>query len=482
MKIEQLQTVGYTLKSKKKDGDTMAYWTSPKDTKVFAEPITLGDGVNTYTNIYQIKKSEAFDSRNTSSREYPALSVRQGCSLSFDTNNNAITTPNGAGVRNSDTFHIVDGTTWKYWNGSAWVNVATGLTNSTAKIVELNRTTDKLTIMFNGTEKKAYDGSTVIDLTEADATKFITIDDERLYTLSGNLLKCSAFLVPTDFSTFEDYVPITIAGMQGVGTGIVAYQDIIIAFSDKTMHLLYGDDFRNFQLMDPIQAGCVSDRSIIEHDGKLYFLDYGQYKVFTGGFPVEMSQKVSKYLDDINYTYKDKIVAGKQGKYIYLSIPYGSDATTNNITLEYDTEYQTWYVISKGYLNFVSIGNDLYGVRTTGIIDKMNTGTADGSTAISWYHSTGILDILPVKGNETLSDIYIECLLPSGSTMEVGYSTNTSDTFTTISNISASAVEQKSRIQVPTTILQNVERYRLKFSGNGPATIHFVEFHKQTQR
>jgi hypothetical protein len=231
-----------------------------------------------------------------------------------------------------------------------------------------------------------------------------------------------------------------------------------------------------------MQVGCVSDRSVIEVDSKLYFLDYGKYKMFTGGFPVDISQKVKKYLEDINYTHKEKVVAGSQGKYIYLSIPYGSGATTNNLTLEYDTELKNWYAIDKGYLNFVTIGEDLYGVRTTGTVEKMNTGTADGSTAISWYHSTGILDILSVKGNETLSDIYIECLLPSGSTMSVGFATNTSDTFTTITSISASNVEQKARIQVPTSILQNFERHRLKVSGTGPSTIHFVELHKQTQR
>jgi hypothetical protein len=270
--------------------------------------------------------------------------------------------------------------------------------------------------------------------------------------------------------------------MQGVGTGIVAYQDIIIAFSDKTMHLLYGDDIDNFQLMDPMQVGCVSDRSIIEVDSKLYFLDYGKYKIFTGGFPVDISQKVKRYLEDINYTYKDKVVAGSQGKYIYLSIPYGISATTNNLTLEYDTELKNWYAIDKGYLNFVTIGEDLYGVRTTGTVEKMNTGTADGSTAISWYHNTGILNQLPIKPNNTLSDVYIECLLPTGSTMSISYANNTSDSFTLISNLVASATEQKIRVQVPTTILQNVERYRLKFAGTGPATIHFIELHEQVQR
>jgi hypothetical protein len=461
----------------------MAYWSNPKDSKITSRILTLGNGVNTYNNMYAINQSEAVDSRNVSSKNYPALSVRQGSSLSFGTDVAVITTPNGATARGGATFHVVDGTTWKYWNGSAFVNVATGLTNATAKFVEFATATTKYTIMCNGTEKKSYDGTTVADLTEAPATKLICVDDNRLYALKDKKIYYSSFGDLTDFTTVNDSGVRTIVGMIGDETAIAAYQDIVIAFSDKTMHLLYGDDYENFQLMDPIQAGCISDRSIVEHDSKLYFMDYGQYKLFTGGFPVDVSQKVKKYLEAINYTHKAKIVAGTQGRYIYLSIPYGASATTNNITLEYDTETRNWYIIDKGYLNFVNIGEFLYGVRTNGVVDKMNTGTADGSTAIVWYHNTGILNAIPVKPNTTLANIYMECLVPAGSTLTVKYCETTDDAdFTTIKSITASADEQKARVQIPTSVLANSERYRLQFSGTGPCTIYFVELHESTQR
>lgn len=461
----------------------MAYWKNPQDSKITSRIITLGDGVNTYNNMYAINQSEAVDSRNVSSKNYPALSVRQGSSLSFGTDSAVITTPNGAIARGSSVFHIVDGTTWKYWNGSAFVNIATGLANVTAKLLDFNRPTGTFTILLNGTDKKIYDGTTVADLTQAPDTKLICVDDDRLYALKDKIIHYSAFTDPTDFSTVFDSGTRSVSGMQGTETAIVAYQDIVIAFSDKTMHLLYGDDFENFQLMDPIQAGCISDRSIVEHDSKLYFMDYGQYKVFTGGFPVDISQKVKKYLEAINYTHKAKIVAGVQGRYIYVSIPYGSSATTNNITLEYDTETRNWYIIDKGYLNFVNIGEFLYGVRIDGVVDKMNTGTADGSTAIAWYHNTGILNAVPVKPNTTLANIYMEVLLPTGSTMTVKQCESTDDAdFTLIKTLSASADEQKARIQVPTSTLASSERYRLQVAGTGPATIYFVELHESTQR
>ena len=445
------------------------------------ETITMGGGVNTALTPYTIPKSDAYDSRNTSSHNYPALSVRRGFTLSFGTGVTPLTTPNGATVRNATALHVVDGAVWKRWSGSEFVNVATGLTNSTANFLEFNRESDRLTLMFNGTDKKAYDGSTITDITQAPDTKLITLDDYRLYCLKDAKLQISAVNNPFDFTSFEDAVPnLVLAGMEGTETALASYQDMVIAWSDKTMHLLLGDRFDNFQLMDPIQAGCVSHRSVIEHNSRLYFMDYNKYKVFTGGFPVDVSQKVKVYLENINYTDKEKIVAGSQGKYIYLSIPYGSSATTNNLTLEYDTELGNWYPINKGYINFVNIGEALYGVTVTGTIEQINSGTLDAGTPIAWSHTTGVLSPVPVRSNKTLSNIWLELDLPTGSTMAVGFAANTDgETFTNIFNFTASADEQRARVQLPTNTLQNVERYRLRLSGTGPATVHFVEIEER---
>jgi hypothetical protein len=81
-------------------------------------------------------------------------------------------------------------------------------------------------------------------------------------------------------------------------------------------------------------------------------MDYRKYMAFTGSMPYEISQKVRGYLELINYTYKANICAGQWGKYIYLSIPYGLAQTTNNLTLEYDTENDTWYPWDIGFVNF----------------------------------------------------------------------------------------------------------------------------------
>lgn len=458
----------------------MAYWRKRVKGKITPQTFTLGEGINTYNSIYTIKRSEASDSRNASTREYPALSVRPGSTEEFGTDITPIATPNGAHVRSDGVLHVVDGTTWKKWNGASWDNLATGLTDAKAYFVEFNRETDTLTILLNGTDKKYYDGTSVSDLTEAQASKLATVDDSRLFVLDGRRVYYSKTNVPTDFTTADLTGDLTASGMLGPGTAIKAYNDNIIFFSDATMHLLYGNDTASFQLMDPLQTGCISQNSLIEHDAKLYFMDYDKFKVFTGGFPVEMSQKVRDFLENINYTYKEQICSGADGKYIYVSIPHGGAATDNNLTLEYDTEFGVWNAIDKGYVNFFNIGEAFYGVLTTGVIEKINTGTDDGGTAITWYHTTGIVSPTPVRGDKALSNIWLEVLLPTASTLTVAFASDVDGaSFTSLYSGAANEDEQRVRIKIPTAQLNKQQRYRLKFSGTGPCTIHFVELEER---
>jgi hypothetical protein len=455
----------------------VAYWGKSLRQRPKPQAVTIGEGVNTYSTPFEIKKSEAVSSLNTSSRVFPALSVRPGTTVMFGTGTSAIAIPNGAGVRAGSTAHVIDGTTWKYWNGSSFTNVATGLANVTGKILEFNTETDRYTLLFNGTDKKSWNGTgAAADLTDAPATKLITVDDYRLYALAGSNIKCSASSSVSDWTTVDDADTLPITGMEGAGTAIAAFNDMVIGWSDKTMHILYGNDVEDWQLMDPIRCGCVSDRSVIEKNGVLYFLDYNEYKMFTGGIPVNMSQRVKTYLEAINYTYKEKIVAGNWGKYIYLSIPYGANATTNTITLEYDTELKRWYPWNKGYLNFFNIGNDLYGITSAGVAEKLQQGTSDGGTAISWSHVTGVWNGAPIRPKKVLSNLWMIVDLPVNSTLNIAYSTSVDNNdFVSLYNFTASANEQNVRVQVPTTALQAIDYFRLKFSGTGPCTIHFAE-------
>lgn len=453
----------------------MTYWgkRSLSYKSVPQPPISLGDGINSYFGPFEIKKSELTYARNISSRNYPALSVRPGRVDAFA----QITTPNGLSQRNNEYPHVLDGTTWKRWDGSAWQTVQASMANAPAKFLEFNTEAKRYTVLVDGTNRKAWDGAAVTDLVAAPITPLYTMDDYRLYALIGSVLKCSAEGSITDWTTANDADTITLTSMVGPGTAIAAYNDNVVCWSEQTMHVLFGNDPYDFYLSDPIEDGCISDRSVITHNGRLYFLDFGKYKMFTGGRPEDVSQKVKTYLDAINLTYKAKCVAGKHGKYIYLSIPYGA-VTANNLTLEYDTETGNWYPWDEGYVDFVNIGESFYGVASDGKFYKINSGTTNAGTAIAWSAITGVDNAKVLRQKKVISDIYVLCDLPTGSTLAVSYSTSVdNDDFTTLYTFTTSANEQNTRVRVPTTALQNIDFYRLKFSGTGPCTIHYIEPH-----
>jgi len=437
------------------------------------------EGINTQGNIFEISKGECSKCLNISNRNYPAISTRPGRTKEFGTATSVITKCNAAGARLASIAHVLDGTVWKYWNvaTSAWINVATGVTDATGKFLEFGTAADKFTLLINGTYKKAWNGSgSPTDLTGAPATKLMCTDDYRLYALHDNIIKASAGGSVTDWTTLDDAWQEPLAGMIGVGTAITAFNDMVIAFSDQTMHILMGNNAADSTLLDPTNCGCISDKSIVKYDGVLFFMDYYKFKAFTGGIPVDISQKVSKYLDEINYTYKNKIVAGNWGKYIYLSIPYGAGVTENTITLEYNTELRIWFAWDMGFVDFINIGEFLYGVDVDGVAWKMQQGTADVAAAIGWSFETGVWNALPVRPKKTISNYFALMNLPVGSTCKIEYSiTSAGEDWATLHTFTASAVTQNVPVMIPTTILQNVNFYRLKFSGTGPMDLYYIE-------
>ena len=452
----------------------MAYWDNVKGkgkTGNDKPPITLCDGVNRNGTIFNLKPSEAWDSQNMSNRNYDCLSVRLGRTAYAE----AITTPNGAGVYNNTYAHVLDGTTWKRWDGTVWQTVAASLANAQARLVEFNTEAKRYMVMVDGTNKKSWDGTNVADLTEAPATNLVTVDDYRLYALIGSVLKCSAEGTIANWSTSTyandaDSFPIT--SMVGVGTAITTWSDTVICWSEQNMHIVYGNDPYDFYLSDPLDHGCISDRSVVKLNG-VYFLDYGQYKKYVTGDAVDISQKVKYWLENINLTYKAKCVAGADKRYIYLSIPFGSTATANNITLVYDTKLENWDIWNEGYSNFINIGESVYGISPTGTLYKLNDGLTNAGTAISWYHVTGMM----FKGfnKQSLSSIPVLVNMPVGSTFKVAYNTNiNTPSFTDIYTFTASANVQSKIVNIPTNVLNDIDYYQLKFYGTGQVDIYYI--------
>jgi hypothetical protein len=458
----------------------MAFWKTALDTQRLS-PIKLNGGIRTDVSKLDIPSNQASYNRNVSGNVIDALSVRAGRADSGLTD---ITTPNALGQRNNADVHVQDGTVWKYWDGAAWQNVQTGLTSATGKFLEFSTGTDKYTILVNGTDKYAWSGAVVTDLTNAPAVKLMTSHKGRLYAGRDNDIQFSALNLINDWSATGDdgAGTIDVTDAKGPLTSIVTYQDMVTCFTEFSMHVLYGTGPNSYRLVDISRSdGCVSDRSVIEgpspdsSEGVLYWMDRDGIKAYSGGLPRKISEPVQEYIDDINFTHKAKISAGRHEEYIFWSIPYDT-GTTNNLILEYNTRTGEWFVHTGDILEFETIGKTTYAVNTSGEILIMNSGTDDDGTAITWSHITGAWFFNKLAQRKTLRQLYVLCDLPVSSTLTVSYSTTLDgDDFVTLKTFTASASVQNVEINVPTTALQNIDYFRLQFAGTGPCTIYCIE-------
>jgi hypothetical protein len=162
---------------------------------------------------------------------------------------------------------------------------------------------------------------------------------------------------------------------------------------------------------------------------------------------------------------------------MYMSIPYGSSATTNNLTLMFDTKLRQWYIRDEGFLEFTIVGNTLYGVDTAGKLwDMTTTATTDGGTAISWYRITKAFNEGMASSLENVGEVWLRFKLPVGSTAVLAYSTQEEGTsFTDLYTFTAAAGMQTVRVQLDVDDIYDAEQYRLKLYGTGDFELHQME-------
>lgn len=457
-------------------------------TGVNTVPLALDGGVNRDGTVFNIAKNEAWDCRNTSCKN-GALTVKEGDTEVFtklsDEGESISTFPcsmsiGSAGLNNHldviiyspDDIGIYKRVKYRPGYGIDVSGFPSPLDYNIVSSTLFKTETEKYTI-YALTDGDIFEthGSTFNILVDAPSTLLYTVDDYRLYALKYNTLYCCD---PTDVTnwTTGDSDQILISDMIGLGTALIAFNDVVVAFSDQTMHFFYGDDTSNFSQGQSLPHGCVGLNALAKTEDTLYFLDFGKLKMYRGGVVTDISEKISYWLKDMNTT---KIgdyhmaVVGINDRYVYLSIPYG-ESTANNMTFEYDTKTGIWQVWDEGFSHFVKFGNKFYGAKTTGIYE---IGNATTLSTTSWYHETPMEFVGFNK--QILTSLPILVDLPIGSTLKLAYNTNANvPSWTDLFTFTPNANVQNQLIYVPLSVLNNVDYYQLKFYGTGPCSIHYV--------
>ena len=454
--------------------------------KELKQVLTIGGGINTGVPPLFIDDSEHTYSRNLDSWKHPSLATRPPRSTYGAVNStNAIS----LGQRNNQYLHIVDGNTWKYWNPAttAYVNLTTTLSSTEAEIAEFNTGTAKYSILMNSTQKYYWDGTStclVLGTSDTPLTKIFAIHKGRVYGARDNDIKyCALNLINNWASTDSGAGTIDVTRAKGAITGMVEYLDHVIVFTEHSMHELWGTGPSNYNLTDVEGGrGCISHRSITECNGSLYWMWYDGIYVYNGGTHQKVSQPVKDYIDNINLTYKTKIVGGAAGDYLYMSIPYGASAVGLNLLLKYDTKLDKWYPETGNFIDFIVIGNTLYGIDNAGQTWNMRDYSAtEGKDSASWIPWNWVSKPFNSKPSDDLNigEIYsVLDMTTNSTTLTLGWDdqvyNNDSTSFDTLKTFTPSSNVQNVKAIMPNS-LTNLNWYRLRYDGSGHIEIHSVE-------
>jgi hypothetical protein len=459
----------------------MQPWTaSPDRTKPVI--VTLADGINQSVESIEIKDSQCTSVLNMDSFIYPTLQVRDGCTL-FSQHTGYINKI----FKFSGVWYCGNGKGMYKQSGSAWVAVY-----EYGEIYN-NRLWDAA-MFFDGSQLyflnrllqlSKYDGTTLTTLSSApSSSSFLTTHANRFY-LAGtndNLLSYSGLRLADDWTSTNKYTgtgKITIETADGERpTGLVSFANHVILFKKYTMHELFGEDSTNFEMQNPYNVGCISDRSIVQtNEGLLFFLASDGFYVYMGGAtPTKVSDPVRNYISKINLEYAQHCVSGTDGRFIYLSLVTGSE-TIPNVTLKYDLQRQSWWVESYVATSFYLDGQTLYYGTAEGRIMKVG-GANDAGVLISWSIETKPFSEDDETVRKAIHKIYIVADIEIGSTLNISYAggaeggtqTSTWNQVYTTSN----GTGKIQSIKIPIIVRTPETWYRLKINGTGKVKIHRI--------
>lgn len=406
----------------------MAFW-NEIGYKNKPQMLRLGSGINSHIDPLMLEADELQDSMNLCGDDYPIARTRNDRVLTTlpIIPNSSLGEPYGLYSRSTEGLSrlitvnscgvLLHGspTTATVWTAASTTSPIKGKVS----FVDFNKQTDKFTIIAdNTTEQNHYwNGTDLLQFTDTNAPKsmLITSHKYRVYgiDLDGRTLRYSAQGDHTDWTPgTNDAGWIDITSIKSKATAITTFADHVIVWSEDSMHELYGSSPITFDLINiSYNVGCVSSRAFTECKGRLFWLDYSGIYMYTGGMPRMFANKAKRYIDGINWNYKDLICAGTHEEKMYFAVPYTSHGSTaestkiNRIIVidmqEGKGSVHTINTESGNFLDFVTLNEKTYGLRNDGLVQNMHsthrTGldedrtTSNGTTTrtiIPWYFET----------------------------------------------------------------------------------------------
>lgn len=240
--------------------------------------------------------------------------------------------------------------------------------------------------------------------------RYVCLHKKRLFTLNQTAntsrLAWSKLNEPEAFP--DDYFEDIDEGYGGDGTGVVSYGDALIVAKTNVIWVLWGCENENSinwvkhrQIED---NGVIAPGSLIVANGFVFFIGkYGYvYRMGRDFNPIRISIDVDSLFDNVSETKMSGAVACDLGDgKLYFSVPSNTASNTNNLMLEYHTQFGAWGPYSeKKMISAMTVArnavdnNEWYTGDTFGYVRLEGTGNKDDNVGFvasleSRYSSMG---------------------------------------------------------------------------------------------
>lgn len=445
------------------------------------EIIRQFDGVNEM-NPFAIQDGHATRTKNMTTTHYPAIASRRSGADFFTKGQDVQHLMN----RGRDLYTVLaDGALWMIHANGTEQQLRTGLGYSedwSSVNFKGNFTASNL-LLSNGSTYLRIEAQTVSTWANVPAgAKLVTAHDNRVYAAKDSTLYFSALRKAEDWTTVNDagQIEVETGDAQNI-TGLHPGTGRLTVFKKNSIHELYGNGPSNYQLkLITNSVGTVNGKSIQEIDGVLYFLaEDGIYR-YSGGsapegdFSIPVRETIKKMTPGkVNQGYSWII-----GKKYYVSFS-DRGAAGNDLTLEYDTEFDTWniwkfdlFVTSPGIkideMTYLGLGSNV--VRMDG------TGTSDnGLTSIQWEWVSKPFTFQSMAAKSRWYKMWVVADIPSGATFNVYISTKEDgESWTLVKTLSPKTDVQAEEIRIPVNLINHSNWVRIRLAGSQQVVIYEV--------
>jgi hypothetical protein len=297
--------------------------------------------------------------------------------------------------------------------------------------------------------------------------KYACVHNNRVWGVGGQGIYASKFKDPFTWTEFSvpvietDSVYFEIDSKNGEMTGIIPLENHIVITTNKSIFELYGNKPSNFvPRLITNSSGCISHKSLVEIDGRVFMLNKDGINAYGGSFPKPISAK-------LNEKYVSGVAVAFNRKY-YISLYNGTDYSL----YIFDTTLGCWYKEdSLQVLDFAVLNDYIYALTGSGTskslyaLNKINTSSPEN---ISWEFELSRLteEYMGMKGT---SKIKVEAELESGSTLSV-YVRNDGGSYRLLNTFNTSGYQYLKVHELP----QNAFWFQIKIAGTGDCKIYSI--------